>query len=449
MTFIPHSPDDIQAMLNAIGVDRIDTLFDEIPKSLSNPSFNVTDALSEGLLMRLMMSRAPHYQPGKCFIGAGAYEHDIPAAIWDVTTRGEFYTCYTPYQPEVSQGTLQVIYEYQTLMTRIMAMEVSNASMYDGASALAESILMALRLKKDKATKILLPRNLHPLYQQTLKTIFQVHDYEFVAWDFDAETGLLNQEQLNQIAENEFAAVVIVQPNFFGGIEAVNAITNLAHQKNAYVIACVNPLSMIMLTPPGEWGDKGADIVCGEGQPLGVPLSGGGPYFGFMCCRKQDVRQMPGRIVGRTKDRNGKDGFVLTLQAREQHIRRAKATSNICTNQGLLVTAATIYMRLKGAEGLLRVAEQSHQQTMKLKKMLSEIKGVTVVFDSPVFHEFVIRLDKPLAPLMKKFHVLGFQPGLALENYFPDLQNCLLLCATETKTDEDIAHFVDLFKSVI
>lgn len=446
MPFIPHTRDDVKAMLSDIGVETTADLFDEIPADLPDAALNKLPAgLSEGEFTRLMIDRAPAYKPGRCFIGAGAYEHHIPAAVWDITTRGEFYTAYTPYQAEVSQGTLQVIYEYQSMMTALMGMEVSNASMYEGASALSESILMALRLLRGKAKRILVPANLHPNYRKMLQTVFYYHDVDLVDWSYDQKTGQLDLNQLKAIEENQFAAVIIAQPNFFGGLEAVDAITDLAHSKNALLIASVNPMAMALLKAPGQWGETGADIVCGEGQPLGVPLSGGGPYFGFMCCRKKDVRQIPGRIVGRTQDKAGKTGFVLTLQAREQHIRRAKATSNICTNQGLLVTAATIYMRLMGASGLQKTALQSHQQAMKLKSLLSDVDGISIVFDNVNFHEFVIRVNQPIDTLVAKLEAQGFQAGYVLQNDFPELDNCLLVCATETKTDEDLKAFQQEF----
>lgn len=444
MPFIPHNQNDIDQMLKIIGANSIDHLFDEISAEIPTTELsNLPAGLSEGEITRLMLDRAPHYKPGGCFIGAGAYEHDIPAAVWDIATRGEFYTAYTPYQPEASQGTLQLIYEYQTMMCELMCMEVSNASLYDGASALAEAVLMALRIKN--SPKILVPDNLHPFYRDVLKTILndQIVDFVFLKTDF--QTGQINLDQLNNIVQNEFhefAAIIISQPNFFGCVEEVDIITNIAHEKNALVIGVVNPIAMAMLKPPGKWGNLGADIVCGDGQPLGVPLSGGGPYFGFLCCRKKEIRQLPGRLVGKTKDNQDRIGYVLTLQAREQHIRRAKATSNICTNQGLLVTAATIYMRLLGAKGLLQVAKACHEKSIYLKKLLSSIEGVSIVFEAPTFHEFVIKINKPIEPVIENFKQAGIQPGLLLNKFYPELQNCFLVCVTETKTQDDLLKYV-------
>ncbi|OGT48450.1 MAG: glycine dehydrogenase (aminomethyl-transferring) [Gammaproteobacteria bacterium RIFCSPHIGHO2_12_FULL_38_11] len=430
MPFIPHTENDIQDMLSAVGVKKIDNLFDEIPSDVPLADIEkMPEGLDELSAIRLLAERAPEFNFGACFIGAGAYEHHIPAAVWDIVTRGEFYTAYTPYQAEASQGTLEVIYEYQTIMTELMAMEVSNASLYDGASALAEAVLMAARI--GDGVVVLVPRNIHPHYRDVLKTIINPEIIKLIEWDYDEKTGRVD---LNQLKNTEYDIAIISQPNFLGCVEEVDDITKIVHEKKALLIAVVNPIAMALLKPPGKWGDSGADIVCGDGQPLGVPLAGGGPYFGFLCCRKKDIRQLPGRIVGRTNDANGKMGFVLTLQAREQHIRRAKATSNICTNQGLLVTAATIYMRLLGGKGLQAVAKKCLDNTEKLKQLLSKIEGVEIVFNAPTFHEFVIRVSKP----MKKNNI---QAGFALGDYYPELNNCLLVCVTETKTADDLEKY--------
>lgn len=439
MPFIPHTNADIQDMLQVIGANNTQTLFDEIPTAILGTSIDkLSEGVSESEITRLSIERAPQFIPGTCFIGAGAYEHHIPAAVWDIATRGEYYTAYTPYQPEASQGTLEIIYDYQTMMTALMAMEVSNASLYDGASALAEAVLMAMRVCGREHMRVLVSRSLHPHYNDVLQSIVK-NNIEFIAWNFDSKTG---RADLTQLKNTNYDAIVISQPNFFGCIEAVDEITTIAHEKNALVIGVVNPMAMAVLKPPGQWGNRGADIVCGEGQPLGVPLAGGGPYFGFLCCRKKDIRQLPGRIVGKTNDVNGKTGFVLTLQAREQHIRRAKATSNICTNQGLLVTAATIYMRLLGAKGLQQVATQCQRNTETLKNALSSIDGVKIIFNSPTFHEFVITTEKPIQELVDTLQKNNIQAGLLLNNYYPELKNALLICVTETKTEEDLKNYV-------
>ncbi|WP_372878037.1 aminomethyl-transferring glycine dehydrogenase subunit GcvPA, partial [Pseudomonas sp.] len=337
MPFIPHTETDIRDMLGAIGADSIEALFDEIPASLRCGGLQaIPQGLSEMAVTRLMHERAAEDGQPLCFIGAGAYEHHIPAAVWEITTRGEFYSAYTPYQAEASQGTLQLIYEYQTMMCGLTGMEVSNASMYDGASALAEAVLMAVRAnRKSKSARVLLPASVHPFYRQVAQNIVEGQNIQLETLPFCTQAGTTLVDSLKRFEGEDITALVIPQPNFFGCLEAVDALTDWAHAQGALAIAVVNPLALALLRPPGEWGsgdEKGADICVGDGQPLGAPLSSGGPYFGFMTCKQQYVRQMPGRIVGRTVDLDGKPGFALTLQAREQHIRRSKATSNICTN---------------------------------------------------------------------------------------------------------------------
>jgi len=393
MPFIPHTESDIRAMLKSIGAKSIDDLFDEIPKELrAGKLTQVPEGLSEMQVTRLMQERAQQDGHYLNFIGAGAYEHHIPAAVWEIVTRGEFYSAYTPYQAEASQGTLQLLYEYQTMMASLTGMDISNASLYDGASGLAEAVLMAVRAHK-KARKILMPRTVHPIYRSVVGAIVANQNIEIVEVPFDTVGGYVAPDSLSAFAGGEYAALVIPQPNFFGVLEEVDALTDWAHANNMLAIALVNPTSLAILKAPGEWGSKGADIAVGEGQPLGAPLSSGGPYFGFMACKEPLVRQMPGRIIGRTVDKDGKSGFTLTLQAREQHIRRSKATSNICTNQGLIVTAATIYMSLLGPEGLERIAAACHANTLATIEKLTAIKGVSRVFNRPVFHEAVLRLD--------------------------------------------------------
>jgi glycine dehydrogenase subunit 1 len=442
MPFIPHTDVEVQEMLATIGAHSIDDLFDEIPSQLKNTELtDIPNGLSEMELARVIRERAQKNKPGLCFMGAGAYEHHIPAAVWDLTSRGEFMTAYTPYQAEASQGTLQLIYEYQTMMTRLTGMDYSNASLYDGASALAEAVLMAVRANKNsQSPRVLIPKTLHPLYRQTLQAIITQQKIELIDVPYGTQ-GNIPLTAMEPWNKEAICALVIQQPNFFGSFEAVDQLTDWAHERNIFVIAVTNPISLGLLKEPGQWGEKGADIVCGEGQPLGIPLAGGGPYFGFMCCKKAWVRQMPGRIVGRTVDKTGKTGFTLTLQAREQHIRRAKATSNICTNQGLLVTAATIYMSLLGPTGLKKVAQASHQNAQQLAQQLTQIPGVELIFNTPFFHEFIIRLEKPVKTLLTELMKLGIQGGLDLSELYPELGNALLICATETKTQQDLVFY--------
>ena len=403
MPFIPHTQADTEAMLKAIGADGIEALFEEIPAGLrlealkgaagtsngapgpatgavepatgaadaatgaadaatgapgavmesSGPLTGIPEALTESGIGRLMRRRAARDEVALNFLGAGAYEHHIPAAVWELATRGEFYSAYTPYQAEASQGTLQVIYEYQTMIASLTGLDVSNASQYDGASALAEAVLMAVRCnRKSRSRRVLAPRALHPHYRAVVRTITSAQGIELVDLPWDPLGGHTDLAALEEFAGEDITAVLIPQPNVFGVLEPVDALTDWAAGNGAIAIGVVNPLSLGLLKPPGEWGAAGAAIACGEGQPLGVPLSSGGPYFGFLTCRQALVRQLPGRLVGRTVDLDGRPGFTLTLQAREQHIRRSRATSNICTNQGLMVTAATIYMSLLGPVGL-------------------------------------------------------------------------------------------------
>src|SRR6202040_2691160 len=423
MAYIPHTPEDIAHMLDVIGASSIDDLFDEIPAELRAGVLDVPPPLSEMEIARLLSERAASDGRSLNFIGAGAYEHHIPAPGWAIATRGEFYSAYTPYQAEASQGTLQLIYEYQSMMCALTGMEVSNASLYDGASALAEACLMAVRSNRHSTSRrILMPRTVNPTYAQVAQAIAGNQGISFVPVDFDRSAGRTLLETLQAFSGQDFTALVVQQPNFFGSLEEVDALNDWAHQNQIMLIAVVNPTSLALLKPPAVWGTDGvpgADIVCGEGQALGVPLASGGPYFGFMATRMQYVRQMPGRIVGRTVDVEGRPGFSLTLQAREQHIRRSKATSNICTNQGLMVTAATIYMSLLGAAGLSRVAAASLQRTADLVAGLTRVPGVHLAFSSPYFHEAVLQLDRPVAPLLRSLAGRGILGGLDLSGYFP------------------------------
>jgi len=443
MPFIPHTDDDVAAMLARIGVESIDDLFDEIPHELRAKGLDgIPPGVSEMEIARLMQARARADGQPICFIGAGAYEHHIPAAVWQITTRGEFYSAYTPYQAEASQGTLQVLYEFQSMMTALTGLDVSNASLYDGASALAEAVLMAVRAnRKSSSRRVLLPRAVHPAYRRTVQSIVRNQGIELIEVGFDRRTGQTAIEQLEAAAGGDFAALVVPQPNFFGALEDAHALTDWAHQQRALVIGLVNPIALALLSPPGDWGQAGADIACGEGQPLGIPLASGGPYLGFLCCRKEHVRQLPGRIAGKTLDLDGNVGYTLTLQAREQHIRRSKATSNICTNQGLLVTAATVHMALLGAAGLERVAAACHANTRRLGEKLCDIPGVEPLFDGAIFHEQALRLPAPPADVLRSLAAHDLLGGFDLGLDYPELDPAILVCATEVRTEEDMDAF--------
>lgn len=458
MPFVPHTEADVTAMLAEIGAPNISALFDEIPPHLANGSLqDVPAGRSEMAMLQLLAERAEQDAGYTCFIGAGSYDHHIPAAVWDITTRGEFMTAYTPYQAEASQGTLQLIYEYQSMMATLTAMDVSNASVYDGASGLAEAMLMALRgNKKNKGGLILVADSVHPNYTAASRNIVKNQRIQIEPLSLQAR-GIVDVDQLpTDVAP---AAVVIQQPNFFGRLEDVDVLTDWAHACGALVIAVVNPMTLSVLKPPGQWGnpgdwgDAGADIVCGDGQPFGVPMASGGPSFGFTCCRQSLVRQMPGRIIGQTEDVDGKVGYALTLQAREQHIRRGKATSNICTNQGLLVTAGTIYLSLVGPVGLREVALQSHRGAMALFDQVTKIPGVSAVFEGPHFHEFAIRLPVPATEVIEMMMAQGILPGLALSEFVadlvPDAQHTLLVAVTEKRTTAEIARYVSVLQDVL
>ncbi len=445
MPFIPHTEEDVSAMLGAIGAASIEELFDEIPPALKTGELkDVPDGMPEMAVARLMQERASQDGFWSNFIGAGVYEHHIPAAIWQITTRGEFYSAYTPYQAEASQGTLQLIYEYQTMMTRLTGLDVSNASLYDGASALAEAVLMAVRSHKT-SRRVLMPKTVHPIYRRVVNTTVKNQNIELVEVDYDAATG----QTVLPSDPGSFAGLVIPQPNFFGVLEDVHALTDWAHDKGALAIALVNPTTLAVLEAPGKWGQTGADIAVGEGQPLGAPMASGGPYFGFMCCRQDFVRQMPGRIVGRTVDLDGNPGFSLTLQAREQHIRRSKATSNICTNQGLVVTAATQYMALLGPQGLAKVAAASHAGTLALTEKLTAIPGVTRAFASPCFHEVVLKLNDNVKDVLRALRAQGILGGLDISGWYPELGQAILVCVTETKTAADLDQYAQQMQRIL
>lgn len=451
MPFIPHTQKEIDDMLQVIGVTSIEQLFSEIPEALKlKKKLDLESGMNEMQVSALLQSKAKKNKILENYLGAGSYEHYIPACVWDIATRGEYMTAYTPYQAEASQGSLQLIWEYQSMMASLMALPVSNASMYDGATALAEAILMALRSRRKDSMKVWIPMNLNPNDRMVLDTLLKPQAIELFEIPYHLDTGCLCIAELENLYRlNSCDVFVIAQPNFFGAIESVDTLTNWAHDKGAMVVAKVNPIAMSLIKPPGEWGENGVDIACGEGQPLGVPLSYGGPYFGFLCCQMALVRQLPGRLVGRTVDKHGKTGFTLTLQAREQHIRRGKATSNICTNQGLLVVAATIYMSVMGPVGLKKVAENSYQQSCYLLNKLLTLPGVSKVFSNSHFNEFVIRLPKPVKSILESMRSCGIQAGYDLGDIYPELDNTLLICVTEIKTKEQLDNYYDALKKIL
>ena len=435
-------------MLEALGVGDVEQLFDEIPDALRIHELpGVPAGISEAEVMRMMQARATRDSSVVSFIGAGAYEHYIPAAVWDLATRGEFYSAYTPYQAEASQGTLQVIYEYQSMMAGLTGLDVSNASLYDGASAFAEACLMAVRgNRKSQSRRVLTTRAMNPVYRSVARGMLAGQGIELV--ELPLKDGRTDLAALETFDGQDFAAVSLAQPTFLGTLEDADTITDWAHARGMLIIGVCNPLSLALLKSPSQWGAGGADIACGEGQPFGIPVSSGGPYFGFMVCKKALMRQMPGRIVGRTVDLDGQPGFTLTLQAREQHIRRSKATSNICTNQGLMVTAATIYLSLMGAEGLRRTAARCHTNTRRLALKMAQLDNVNLASDE-FFHEAVLLLDRPVSDVLQTLSRQNILGGFDLSSDYPELGNGLLVCATECRSDEEVDRYADIMKTVL
>lgn len=451
MPFIPHTEDDVWEMLNAIGVNSTDDLFAEIPRNLGCGSLEALPAaISELEVSQLMSARARLDGEPSCFIGAGAYDHHIPAAVWQIASRDEFSTAGKSYQAEASQGTLQLFYEFQSMMTALTAMDLSNASLSDGASALAEAVLMAVRVNhKSESRRILIPKSLHPAYRRVAENILRNQGIVLEEIPFDPSGGHTDPDVLEQFNDQDITALIIPQPNFFGVLEEVDALAEWAQANNVLTIAVVNPLALSVLSPPGNWGRQGADICCGEGQPLGAPLSSGGACFGFLCCRRAFVRQMPGPIVGRTRDLDGRTGYTLIPQAREQRIGRSRTTSNICAAQGLVVTAATVHMALMGAEGLARTAARCHTNTRRLGEKLSSIPGVALKFERPVFHEQVLSLPIEAKGALRTLAAHNILGGLDLSRDYPELGSAILVCATEKRTSEEIDNFVGKLERAI
>ncbi|ACH83337.1 MULTISPECIES: aminomethyl-transferring glycine dehydrogenase subunit GcvPA [Acidithiobacillus] len=444
MPYIPHDAAETAAMLAAVGVERLDQLFDEIPPVLQVQDMALPEGLSEMALQRELEGRALANAPLRCFAGGGAYAHHIPAIVWEIAGRGEFYSAYTPYQAEASQGTLQIIYEYQSFITRLTGLEVSNASLYDGASGLAEACLMALRIQGgDKS--ILVPENLLPGWRRVLDSVLGLQNIRLVSVPYDRATGTL----ILPADAGDAAALIIPQSNALGLLEPVDALTDWAHAHGLLAIAVVNPLALALLKAPGVWGTQGADMAVGEGQPLGIPLSGGGPYFGFLACRKAHVRQLPGRLVAKTVDGQGREGFCLTLQAREQHIRRGKATSNICTNQGLMVTAATIHMAALGGYGLQQTAVLCHERAVRLRELLTGVPGVSLPYGGAFFHEFVVRLPHAAVAVRDTLLGYGLLAGLPLSDWGMGEAGDLLVCTTELLEEADLLAYRGALTAVL
>jgi glycine dehydrogenase subunit 1 len=442
--YIPHTEEDIQKMLETVGVKELEDLFESIHKGyrLSEP-LNLPDPLSEPDLLRYFQRlQSPIYSS---FLGAGAYSHFIPSVVSALTSRSEFYTTYTPYQPEISQGSLQAVFEYQTLICQLTGMEVSNASMYDGASSMAEAVLMAERIAKRK--RVLLSEAVHPEYRRVIQTYIDPDQQEIILIPYMKEEGRTDEQALFDLLDGEVSIVVVQCPNFFGVIEDLPAIVEKVHENGSLMIVGFSEaIAYGILKPPGAMG---ADIVAGEGQSLGIPLSFGGPYLGIFTSRERFVRMMPGRLVGETVDLDGKRGFVLTLATREQHIRRERATSNICTNEGLCALMATIFLSCLGKEGLRDLAMMNLSKKEYAKKVAAQIPDCKLTFSSPTFNEFVLRVgEKPEKVLekMKEKKILG---GLSLAKFYPELHYDLLITVTEMNTKEEIDHWAEALEKAL
>ena len=445
MNYTPHTEADVQAMLQVLGLGSMDDLFAPIPEKLRVKALNLPPGISEMEALAQIQRLADQVRasaPALSFLGAGAYDHFAPSAVDALISRGEFFTAYTPYQPEVSQGTLRAIFEFQTMMCELTGMEVANASMYDGSSALAEAVLMAVRLNNGK--RVLLPRSLHPFYRQVVETYVRGIDLELVEIPWD-ETGGMVVAALEDALTDDTAAVVVQNPNFLGVLEALDKIGPVVKASKAAFVACVNPMSLGSIRPPGDFG---ADMVVGDGQPLGLPLSYGGPYVGFFTTREEHVRKMPGRICGQTTDVDGKRGFVLTLQTREQHIRRERATSNICTNQTLCATAVTVFLAALGPQGLREVGALNWQQSHRALNAILAQNGASQTFSGPFFNEFVVQTDQKASVVLTKLRDKGIAGGVDLGRFYPELENCILTCVTEKKTDADIDRLSAAWKEL-
>lgn len=441
MRYIPHTTGDVTQMLERIGVATLEDLFVEVPESvrLKRP-LDIQEPASETELLRELKALAlgnATPETHKSFLGGGAYHHFIPTVIDLLISRSEFYTAYTPYQPEISQGTLQAVFEFQTLICQLTGMDAANASMYDGASACAEAVLMAMRLTRRK--KVLLSKALNPRYRGVVATYCRYLNMELVDVAVAAD-GRTDLEDLAAKLDDSTAVVVAGYPNYFGVIEDVAVLAEKSHEHGAKLVTAVaEPIALGLLKSPGELG---ADIVAGDAQSFGLPLAFGGPYVGFFAVLQKDVRGMPGRLVGETTDLEGQRGFVLTLATREQHIRREKATSNICSNQGLCALMATIFMSLLGKQGLREMAEQNLAKATYARKQLSGIKGFSLVFDGPAFNEFVVRSEAPVAEVLSRLEEAGILGGIPLGEDYPEMADCFLVCVTEQNQREEIDALV-------
>ncbi len=444
MNYIPHTDFERREMLDTIGVNKLEDLFDAVPAKYRFPELNLPEALTEMEAFWELQSLADanadmnHYA---CFLGAGAYNHYIPSLVDHVIRRGEFFTAYTPYQPEVSQGTLQAIFEFQSMIGNLTGFEICTASHYDGATAFTEAALMAINTTG--RGKVVVSPAVHPHYRETLRTYTQFRPELHIAGDEVSDNSPTGRqlEALLDLVDEDTACLCIANPNFFGQFEALSGIAERVHAKGALLVTAVNPISLGLFKPPADYG---ADVAVGEGQPLGIPLSFGGPYLGFFATRREFMRRIPGRIVGETVDKDGRRGYVLTLKTREQDIRRDKATSNICTNQGLMALAACVYMSALGKQGLKQVAGLCYHKAHYAADRISRLDGYTVWNNGPFFNEFVVQCPLPVSEindyLLNEHDIIG---GFDLSRDYPALRNHMLVCCTETNTRDEIDELIE------
>ncbi len=438
-SYLPHTATDRQAMLSAIGVQSIEELFVDIPQNLRlERSLDLPAALTEPELVRKLQylaARNSNTAEYACFLGAGAYDHYIPSTVSYVTSRSEFYTAYTQYQPEIAQGYLQALWEYQSMICEITGMPVANASLYDGGTAVAEAAMLACSALARQ--EVIVANTVHPHYRRVLATYAIDRNYQVKEASYTE--GVSDFQQLQQLVSKSTAAVIIQNPNFFGSVEDIQAVAEIAHRSGAYLIVAVDPISLGVLATPGSLG---ADIVVGEGQSLGLATAYGGPYLGFFAVTEKLMRKMPGRVVGQTLDHEGTRGFVLTLQAREQHIRREKATSNICSNEALCALSAAVYLSTMGKIGFREIAELSLQKSHYAYEQLIQLSGCQAAFSAPFFKEFVIKLNRPVAEVNQRLWQDKILGGFDLGSYYPELDCCMLLCVTENRTKAEIDALV-------
>ena len=451
MSYTPHTESDRAKMLAEIGVESIGDLFLDVPESVRYPELKLPPPMSEAEILRELRAMSEenadldHYA---CFLGAGAYNHFVPSVVGHVIGRSEFYTAYTPYQPEISQGTLQAIFEYQSMVCALTGMDVANASHYDGATSLAEAALMSVSISRGRRRKIIVSPTVHPEYRATLRTYTPGPDLTVETLNFKSQTLSFEVESLEFEVDEDTACVIVQQPDFFGQLMGVNELKRLVemvHEAGALLVVAVDPISLGLFTPPGEYG---ADIVVGEGQSLGNPLNFGGPYLGIFACREKYMRKMPGRLVGETVDTQGRRGFVLTLSAREQHIRRERATSNICTNQALCALAAGAYLAAMGKGGLRQVAELCYHKAHYAAQRIGALPGFDLVGSRPFFKEFVVRCPRPPSEINEALLERRIIGGYDLGRDYPQLENHMLFCVTEMNTKEEIDRLVEALREL-